>query len=73
MSVSGEDVLIVPEKQKDLVKTLGLNIKVSEEETIDSGFAVAHNNIRLNFSFETLIDFLREDLETEIAQELFKE
>ena len=46
---------------------------MSEEETIDSGFAVVNKNVRLNFSFETLIDFLREDLETKIAQVLFKE
>lgn len=71
--LTGEETLIVPQNRKELIKSLGLNLNVSEKETIPSGFAVVNKNIRLNFSFETLIDFLREDLETKIAQELFSE
>ncbi len=73
IELTGEETIIVPSNRKDLIKNLGLNLKVSEEETIDSGFTLVNNKVRLNFSFETLIDFLREDLETEIAQVLFKE
>lgn len=73
LDLTGEESIIVPNNRKNLIKDLGLNLKVSEEETIDSGFTLINKKVRLNFSFETLIDFLREDLETEIAQVLFKE
>lgn len=73
LDLTGEESIIVPNNRKNLIKDLGLNLKVSEEETIDSGFTIMNKKVRLNFSFETLIDFLREDLETEIAQVLFKE
>lgn len=73
LDLTGDEIVIVPENRRDLVNNLGLNLKVSEEETINSGFAVVNKNVKLNFSFETLIDFLREDLETKIAQVLFKE
>lgn len=73
LDLTGEESIIVPNNRKNLINDLGLNLKVSEEETIDSGFTLVNNKVRLNFSFETLIDFFREDLETEIAQVLFKE
>lgn len=72
LDLSEEAVLLVPDNRRDVVKSLELAVKVSDIERVDSGFVVIDKNIKINFSFDTLIDFLREDFESEIAQELFK-
>ncbi len=72
LSLKGSEVLVVPEDMKERVKSLKLPIKVAEDETIDSGFIIKDKDTLLNFSFDSLVDFLREELETEIAQNLFK-
>lgn len=72
LSLKGNEVLVVPEDMKEKVKSLKLPIKVSEDETLDSGFMIKDKDIVLNFSFDSLVDYLREELETEIAQDLFK-
>jgi len=73
ISLKGTEILIVPEKMKDKVKSIGSLPKVSENETVDSGFILKDNDVAINFSFDSLVDYLREELETEIAQHLFKE
>ena len=67
MELDGSEVLIVPEYMKEKVKSLGLSINVSEVETVESGFLIKNNNVIMNYSFESLVDFLREELEGEIA------
>lgn len=73
LDLSGEETLIVPERMRDKVKSLGLFPKVSEEETVDSGFLIKDKGIILNYTFDSLVEHYREELETEIAQSLFKE
>ena len=73
MTLNGSEVLIVPEYMKEKVISLGLSLKVSEDETVESGFLIKNNNVIMNYSFESLVDFLREELEGEIAVKLFKE
>ncbi len=73
LNLSGEETLIVPEKMRDKVKSLGLFPKVSENETVDSGFLIKDKGIMLNYTFDSLVEHHREELETEIAQSLFKE
>lgn len=73
LELSGQEVIVVPEKMRNKVKTLGLFPKVSEEETVDSGFLIKDKGIILNYTFDSLIDYYRDELETEIAQSLFKE
>lgn len=73
LNLSGEETLIVPERMRDKVKSLGLFPKVSEEETVDSGFLIKDKGIILNYTFDSLVEHYREELETEIAQSLFKE
>jgi V/A-type H+-transporting ATPase subunit E len=72
LSLKGNEVLVVPENMKERVKSLKLPVKVSEDETLDSGFILKDNDTILNFSFDSLVDYLREELETEIARDLFK-
>lgn len=73
LKLSGEEIIIVPEKMRKKVKSLGLFPKVSEEESVDSGFLIKDKGIILNYTFDSLIDYYREELETEVAQSLFKE
>jgi len=73
LNLKGGETIIVPEKMRKKVKSLKLNLQVSEEETVDSGFLIKDKGIILNYTFESLIDYYRDELEAEIAQSLFKE
>jgi len=73
MNLKGSEILIVPEKMKAKVKAVESLPKVSENETVDSGFILKDNDITINFEFDSLVDYLREELESEIAKHLFKE
>ena len=73
LDLKGTELLIVPEKMKAKVKSAGVFPDLSDNETADSGFILKDNDVTMNFSFDSLVDFLREEIETEIAQHLFKE
>ena len=73
MNLKGTELLIVPEKMKSKVKAAGLFPRVSDDETVESGFLLKDKDVTMNFSFDSLVDYLREELESEIAQDLFKE
>ena len=73
LSLKGTELLIVPDKMKSKVKSLGLFQNISADETVDSGFLLKDKDVTMNFSFDSLVDYLREELETEIALDLFKE
>ncbi len=73
LNLKGEETIVVPEKMRKKVNKLKLNLKVSEEETVDSGFLIKGKGIILNYTFDSLIDYYRDELEAEIAQSLFKE
>lgn len=73
LNLKGTELLVVPEKMKSKVKSIGMFSNVSDDETVDSGFLLKDRDVIMNFSFDSLVDYLREELETEIAQDLFKE
>ncbi len=73
MNLKGTEVLIVPEKYKEIVKKSGIYSNISNEESVATGFLLKDGNININYSFESLVDFRREDIEVEIAQKLFQE
>lgn len=73
LNLKGSEVIVVPEEFKDIVKESELNINISQDENIESGFIIKDDNIVINYSFESLVDFMREDLEAEVAKILFKE
>lgn len=73
LNLKGSELIVVPEKFKDIVKESELNINISQDESIESGFLIRDDNIVINNSFESLVDFMREDLEAEVAKILFEE
>ena len=73
INLKGSEILIVPKKFKDAVEKSGVFSNISNDETVKSGFLLRDGNIISNYSFESLVDFRREDIEVEIAQELFQE
>ncbi len=72
INFKGNEVIVVPEKMKEKVKTIGLYPKVADDESVESGFLVKDNDVILNFTFKSLINYYREELEGEIANKLFK-
>lgn len=73
LKLTGEEELILPAYMKEKVKRHGIALKVSENETVESGFQIKDKGIILNYTFDSLVEHYREEMETEIAQELFKE
>ncbi|HCJ57538.1 V-type ATP synthase subunit E [Lutispora sp.] len=73
LDLKGQELLIVPENMKSKVKSMGLVPMISDDETVESGFMLKNRDVTMNFSFDSLVDYLREELESEIAQDLFKE
>ena len=71
LNLSGEETLVVAEDMKD--KLGDLNIKISKNEFVESGFLIKDKGITLNYTFDSLIEHYREELETEVAVQLFKE
>jgi len=65
-----DEVVIVKPSLADKVKTLLGHAKVKEEEGI-SGFAIDRKGVIENHSLETILDYLREDLEAEASKILF--
>lgn len=73
LNLKGTEVIFVPERIKDKISSIGLYPSVSSDENIESGFIIKDKDIVLNYEFDALVDFYREDLESEIAKELFGE
>lgn len=73
IDIQGHHVLIVPEKFRSKVIGLSLPLIVSHDETVESGFLIKGDGVILNYNFNSLVDYYRDELEGEIAQSLFKE
>lgn len=72
-SFEGDDLeLIVPEDKRELVKKENLNIKLSDDEAISSGFAVRAENMYYNNDFDGVVESKRDDLTIEIMNKLFE-
>lgn len=73
LKLKGTEVLIVPEKMRESVNNLGLGLQISDMDTVNSGFIIKDNNTILNFTFDSLVDYSRDELESSLARSLFKE
>lgn len=73
LELSEEATLIVSKKYKDAVSTLNLPVKLSEDRFVSSGFIVETATTSLNYVFEDLIEYNREDLESGVIAKLFAE
>lgn len=73
LKLEGEEIIVVPKRMKPKVKVLGLRPEISDAEIVDSGFLIKGKGTTLNYTFDSLVEHYRDELETEIAQSLFKE
>lgn len=73
LNLNGTETLIVPEKFRNKIKTVGIVNKVSDTKTVESGFLIEDGKTVINYTFNSLVDYLREELEANIAQVIFKE
>jgi V/A-type H+-transporting ATPase subunit E len=86
MPIAGDEEIILPGKYSNIVSDEYLSeinitlkglgkigaIKLSSEaRNIKSGFIVLKNGIEINNTFESLVNSLRDELESEIVKELF--
>lgn len=73
LNLNGTETLVVPEHLKNKLKTTDISNKISDTRVVESGFLIEDGKIVINYTFESLVDYLREELEAEIAQVVFKE
>lgn len=73
LNLKGTETVIVTEKMRDRVKSLGLFTNISDTETVNSGFIIKDGKILINYTFDSLVDFIREEIESDIARGIFKE
>ena len=70
-SFNGNKKLIIKKEYLNKVKEKFPNIKVEENEFVNSGFVIEENGIQENYTFEVKLDFMRDELEVEISKLLF--
>lgn len=72
LNLKGTETLLVKSEYRDELRTLGLGFDIADE-TVDSGFQVKDEKISLNFNFNDMVDFYRDELVKDVANALFKE
>ncbi len=65
--------LLVQKEKAQQLKELSDKVVLVEDESVDSGFILKYGDIIYNYTFEALVDEIREDLEGEIVEKLFEE
>ena len=65
-------VLIVPQGKQDLVRGRFPQANVSDERFTESGFIEITGGIEKNFTFDTQIEYIKDEVQGEIAKVLFK-
>ncbi|NLJ79263.1 MAG: hypothetical protein GX329_07865, partial [Tissierellia bacterium] len=73
LDLEGEQAIVVPKNMQAKVEGLGLQLEVVGDESVQSGFMIREEGTTLNYTFHSLVEHYRDELETEIAQSLFKE
>ncbi len=71
LNLSGQETLVLTESMKSKVKDT--NLRLADDEFAVSGFLIKDKGITLNYTFDSLLEHYREELETQVAEELFKE
>lgn len=72
LNLKGTETLVVKKEYRDDLKALGLGYEISEE-SVESGFQVKDDKISLNYNFNDMVDFYRDELVKDVADALFKE
>ncbi len=73
LNLDGKETLVVTEKFRNKAKNSDFKNKVSETRTVESGFLIEDGNTVMNYTFDSLVDYLKEELEGNIVQVLFRE
>jgi len=73
VSINGKGSLRVPLGKKEIAQSVANNIEIFEDESLESGFILRDDDIIYNYTFDSLVDEVREELEGEIAKNLFQE
>jgi len=69
----GKPTLLIPKGKMDQLKELSKEMELVEDESVRSGYILKDGEVVYNYTFDALVDEIREDLEGEIAQKLFEE
>lgn len=73
ITIKGKANLIVPPSRKSIAEKVSGEFAVTIDEKMLQGFMIKDEDIVYNYTFESLVDEAREQLEGDIALELFKE
>jgi V/A-type H+-transporting ATPase subunit E len=73
IKTDGKPTLLIPTGKMDQLKELSKEMELVEDESVKSGYILKDGEIVYNYTFDALVDEIREDLEGEIAQKLFEE
>lgn len=71
--IKGNAKLVVPASRKAAAEKISQNLAVTVDENMLQGFMIKDEDIVYNYTFESLVDEAREQMEGDIALELFKE
>lgn len=72
LDLKGTETLIVQENMIDEIKKLNLFFEVSKDEFVESGFLIKDDNVFINYKFNDLVDFYKEDLINDVVVKLFE-
>ena len=64
--------MIVPQGKLDLVKKKFPDLQISEDRFASTGFIEISAGIEKNFTFDAQIEYIKDELQGEIAKVLFK-
>ncbi len=73
IDTKGKPELLVKKDKAKKLKELSDKVVLVEDESVGSGFVLKYGEIIYNYTFDALVDEIREDLEGEIVQKLFEE
>ncbi len=71
VSLSKDAQVIVPKGKKASLSTL-VKGNIQESDTLTSGFQIEEKGMRINYDFNQLVDYLKDDLEGEVHKLLAK-
>lgn len=69
---NGTERIVVPKNKQDIVQNIDLPLPLSDEEVVESGFMIIDDQYMINYSFPSILEFYRDDLELAVAQLLFQ-
>ena len=72
LDLKGTETLIVQENMRDEILKLNLPYDISKDEFVEAGFLVKDEDIYINYKFNDLVDFYKEDLLNDVAAKLFE-